>query len=75
MSSNHKWAHKNMAIKPMAKYMGILSSFVIMFVIYVYPMSMPKIFVKKKDLIFMGVYPFWHFGKLSVVVGGNKFNI
>jgi hypothetical protein len=30
---------------------------------------MPKIFVKKKDLIFMGVYPFWHFGKLGVVVG------
>jgi hypothetical protein len=30
---------------------------------------MPKIFVKKEDLIFMGVYPFLHFGNLGVVVG------
>jgi hypothetical protein len=32
-------------------------------------MSVPKIFIKKEDLIFMGVFPFWHFRKLGVAVG------
>jgi hypothetical protein len=36
---------------------------------------MPKIFVKKEDLIFMDVYPFWYFKKWVVVVGDNKFGI
>jgi hypothetical protein len=30
---------------------------------------MPKIFIKKEDLIFMGFCPFWHFRKLGVAVG------
>jgi hypothetical protein len=30
---------------------------------------MPKIFLKKEDLIFMDVYPFWYFEKWGVVVG------
>jgi hypothetical protein len=58
-----------MVIKPRAKYTGILNKFFIMFIIYVYPMSTPQIFIKKRDLIFMGFYPFWHFENWDVIVG------
>jgi hypothetical protein len=58
-----------MVTKPRIKYTGILNILFIMFIIYVYLMSMPQIFIKRKDLIFVGFYPFWHFENWDVIVG------